>query len=60
MNEFALFIPATETAMQYGAILTLHEYSAPVINYGYGTELPGYPYYADRGALTLRYRCYYR
>jgi hypothetical protein len=60
MNEFALFIPAIETAMQYGAILTLHEYSAPVINYGYGTDLPGYPYYADRGALTLRYRWYYR
>ncbi len=60
MNEFALFIPAIETAMQYGAILTLHEYSAPVINYGYGSALPGYPYYADRGSLTLRYRWYYR
>lgn len=60
INEFALFIPAIETAMQYGAILTLHEYSAPVITYGYGSALPGYPYHADRGSLTLRYRWYYR
>lgn len=60
MAEFALFVPAVETALQYGGVLTLHEYSAPVITQGYGSALPGYPFYADRGSLTLRYRWYYR
>lgn len=59
IEEFALFIPAIETAMQYGGILTLHEYSAPVITHGYGSALPGYPYHDDRGALTFRYRWFY-
>ncbi|MCB8927089.1 MAG: hypothetical protein H6652_15835 [Ardenticatenaceae bacterium] len=59
MDEFALFLPAIETAMQYGGILTLHEYSAPVMSYGYGSALPGYPYHEDRGSLTFRYRWYY-
>jgi len=59
MDEFALFIPAIETAMQYGGILTLHEYSAPVITQGYGSALPGYPYHEERGALTFRYRWFY-
>jgi hypothetical protein len=60
INEFALFVPAVETAMQYGGVLTLHEYGAPVMTEGYGSALPGYPFYADRGSLTLRYRWYYR
>lgn len=60
MDEFALFVPAIETALQYGAILTLHEYGAPDISYLYGAALPGYPAYPDRGALTFRYRWYYR
>lgn len=60
LDEFALFLPAIETAIQYGAVLTLHEYSAPVMTYGYGSALPGYPSYPDRGILTLRYRWYYR
>jgi hypothetical protein len=59
MDEFALFVPAIETALQYGGILTLHEYSAPVITNGYGGALPGYPAYPDRGSLTFRYRWYY-
>lgn len=59
MDEFELFIPAIETAMEYGGILSLHEYSAPVMTYGYGSALPGYPYHADRGSLTFRYRWYY-
>lgn len=59
MDEFALFIPAIETAMQYGGILTLHEYSAPEMTFGYGSALPGYPFYEDRGSLTFRYRWYY-
>ena len=60
MDEFALFLPAIETAKQYRGILTLHEYSAPDMTYLYGEPLPGYPAYPDRGALTFRYRWYYR
>ena len=60
MDEFALFMPAIETAIQYRGILTLHEYGAPDMTYLYGGALPGYPSYPDRGALTFRYRWYYR
>ncbi len=60
MNEFELFLPAIAAAIQYEGILTLHEYSAPVIDNGYGGSLPGYPAYPDRGSLTFRYRWYYR
>jgi hypothetical protein len=60
MHEFELFLPAIEVAIQYGGILTLHEYSAPVMDNGYGSNLPGYPAYPDRGSLTFRYRWFYR
>lgn len=60
MDEFALFMPAIETAHEHRAILTLHEYGAPTIDYLYGDPLPGYPAYPDRGSLTFRYRWFYR
>ena len=60
MDEFALFIPAIETAKQHQGILTLHEYGAPDMTFLYGAPLPGYPAYPDRGALNFRYRWYYR
>lgn len=60
MDEFALFLPAIETAKQYRGILSLHEYGAPDMTYLYGEPLPGYPTYPDRGSLTFRYRWYYR
>lgn len=60
MDEFELFIPAIETAVEYGGILSLHEYGAPDMMYLYGDPLPGYPTYPDRGSLTFRYRWYYR
>jgi len=60
MDEFALFLPAIETAVEYHGILTLHEYSAPEMTYLYGDPLPGYPAYPDRGSLTFRYRWYYK
>lgn len=60
LDVFAKFVPAVRTAMEYGGILTLHEYGAPVMTYLYGGALPGYPSYPDRGALTFRYRWYYR
>ncbi len=60
LDEFRLFVPAIETALQYRGILTLHEYGAPDMTYLYGDPLPGYPAYPDRGSLTFRYRWYYR
>lgn len=60
MNEFALFLPAIATAKEYQGILSLHEYGAPDMTYLYGSALPGYPTYPDRGALTFRYRWYYK
>jgi hypothetical protein len=60
VDAFALFVPAIETAIEHRGILSLHEYSAPEMTYLYGSPLPGYPAYADRGALTFRYRWYYR
>lgn len=58
-EEFELFLPAIETAKEYAGILSLHEYGAPDLTYLYGEPLPGMPAYADRGALTFRYRWYY-
>lgn len=60
LEEFWLFLPAIETALQYDGILTLHEYSAPTIYNGYGSALPNQSFYADRGSLMFRYRWFYR
>ena len=58
-DEFLNFVPAIQAAQQYGGILTLHEYGAPTVDYLVGTPLPGWPGYADRGVLALRYRWWY-
>ena len=60
MDEFELFLPAIETAIEHGGILSLHEYGAPDMMFLYGDPLPGYPTYPDRGSLNFRYRWYYR
>jgi hypothetical protein len=60
LDEFQLFLPAIDVANKLGGVLTLHEYSAPDMAYLYGSPLPGYPAYPDRGALTFRYRWFYR
>jgi hypothetical protein len=60
MDEFQLFLPAIQAAIDHGGILTLHEYGAPDMAYLYGDPLPGYPAYPDRGSLTFRYRWFYR
>ncbi len=60
LDEFQLFLPAIDVANKVGGVLTLHEYSAPDMVYLYGSPLPGYPAYPDRGALTFRYRWFYR
>jgi hypothetical protein len=59
LDEFYLFLPAIDAALEYGGILTLHEYGAPELTYLYGSPLPGQPAYADRGALKFRYRWFY-
>ncbi|MEW5985900.1 MAG: hypothetical protein AB1791_04640 [Chloroflexota bacterium] len=59
-HEFELFLGAVEVAQEYRGILTLHEYGAPDMTYLYGGALPGLPSYPDRGALTFRYRWFYR
>lgn len=58
-DEFIAFLPAIEAAKQYGGILSLHEYGAPTMDYLVGSPLPGWPGYADRGVLALRYRWWY-
>lgn len=60
LDEFELFVPAVETAKEYGGILALHEYGAPDMTFLYGSPLPGMPAYPDRGSLNFRYRWYYR
>jgi hypothetical protein len=62
IDEFALFLPAIETAIEHQGILSLHEgdLGSGDLLYLYGSPLPGYPAYADRGAGTFRYRWFYR
>lgn len=62
IDEFAMFLPAVETGIQYGAIMTLHEgdISEGNLLFLYGSPLPGYPAYPDRGLMSLRYRWFYR
>jgi hypothetical protein len=62
VHEFALFVPAIETAIEYRGILTLHEgdLGSGDLTYLYGSPLPGYPAYPDRGSGAFRYRWFYR
>lgn len=60
LDEFVLFMPAIETAIEYNGILSLHEYSAPDIDWLFGDPIPGYPAYPDRGSWAFRYRWYYK
>lgn len=57
--EFEAFVPAIEVAKQHGAILAVHEYSAPTMLDGVGAGIPGLEAMESRGALTLRYRFWY-
>ena len=58
--EMLVFLPAIRIGLSCGAILGLHEYSAPTLQYGYGQGVPHRPPYPDRGMLTLRYRFWYQ
>lgn len=58
-NEFEGFLPALKVAKDYGAILAVHEYSAPTLFDGVGAAIPGFQGGDGFGALTLRYRYWY-
>jgi hypothetical protein len=55
------FRPALEAVKQHGGYLGLHEYSAPAMQFGYGSfQLEPGQDQGDEGWLTLRYRKAYR
>ncbi len=55
------FVPALAAVQQYQGYLGLHEYSAPIMQFGTGTlQLDGQADEGDEGWLTLRYRKAYR
>ncbi|MDT8307509.1 MAG: hypothetical protein RRC07_16370 [Anaerolineae bacterium] len=58
-DEFELFTAAIWVAKEHRGILSLHEYSAPVMTYGFGANLPEMAPDPNRGALTFRYRWFY-
>jgi hypothetical protein len=58
-DEFAAFLPALVAAKKAGAILAVHEYSAPTLQSGVGAGIPGLAPDDQAGALTLRYRYWY-
>ncbi|MBN1400959.1 MAG: hypothetical protein JXA74_08980 [Anaerolineae bacterium] len=58
-EEFKAFLPAVAVAKDYGAILAVHEYSAPTLLDGVGAAIPGFQGGEGFGALTLRYRYWY-
>ncbi len=58
-EEFELFLAAVWEAKEHRGILSLHEYSAPVMSFGFGANLPGMEPHPERGALTFRYRWLY-
>lgn len=58
-QDIALFMPALEAASRCGAILTLHEYSSPTMQFGVGSGIPNAIDLPQAGALTMRYRYWY-
>ncbi len=55
------FGPALDAVRQYGGFLGLHEYSAPIMQFGFGAlQLNNGPNQGDEGWLTMRYRKAYR
>jgi hypothetical protein len=55
------FTPALDAARQYNGYLGLHEYSAPIMQWGFGALQPDNgPDEGDEGWLTIRYRKVYR
>lgn len=58
-NEMLMFLPAIRIGIKCGAILGLHEYSAPNMQFGYSLAIPHRPAFPNRGLLTFRYRYWY-
>jgi len=61
IEQWAGFLPALQAAQQRGGCLGLHEYSAPVMQFGFGrNQLDPKGDSGDEGWYTLRYRQAYR
>lgn len=58
-REMLLFLPAIRAGVRCDGVLTLHEYSAPTLQTGFGDGIPNRPAFSDRGVLTFRYRYFY-
>ena len=61
IEQWASFLPALQAAQQHGGCLGLHEYSAPMMQFGFGrNQLDPKGDSGDEGWYTLRYRQAYR
>ncbi len=61
LERWGGFVPALQAAQQHGGCLGLHEYSAPVMQFGFGrNQLDPAGDAGDEGWYTLRYRQVYR
>lgn len=60
MELWEYFTPALEAVRQYKGYLGLHEYSAPIMQYGFGKLQERGGDEGDEGWLTIRYRKAYR
>jgi hypothetical protein len=61
LEQWAGFLPAFQAAQKYGGCLGLHEYSAPMMQFGFGrNQLDPGGDAGDEGWYTLRYRMVYR
>ena len=61
LEHWANYTPALQAAKQYGGCLGLHEYSAPIMQFGSGRyQLDPAGDSGDEGWYTLRYRQAYR
>jgi hypothetical protein len=61
LELWASFLPALEAAQEYGGCLGLHEYSAPIMQFGFGRyQLDPAGDAGDVGWYTVRYRQVYR
>ena len=61
IEQWVSFLPALQTAQQHGGCLGLHEYSAPIMQFGFGrNQLDPKGDSGDEGWYTLRYRQAYR
>jgi hypothetical protein len=61
LEQWSSFLPALQVAQKYGGCLGLHEYSAPIMQFGFGrNQLDPSGDAGDEGWYTLRNRMVYR